>query len=61
MYSDILKEGKEDDDDPNRIPSSPDLRSIHVFIQPAKANGLFYFFLNSFIEMKNNFCRTSCR
>lgn len=37
--SDIF-EGKEEEDDPNRIPSSPDLRSIHVFIQPAKANEL---------------------
>jgi len=36
--SDIL-EGKEDED-PNRIPSSPDFRTIHVFTQPAKANEL---------------------
>jgi translocon-associated protein subunit alpha len=36
--SDIL-EGKEDED-PNRIPSSPDFRTIHVFIQPAKATEL---------------------
>jgi translocon-associated protein subunit alpha len=36
--NDIL-EGKEDED-PNRIPSSPDFRTVHVFIQPAKANEL---------------------
>ncbi|CAF1238273.1 unnamed protein product [Rotaria magnacalcarata] len=36
--NDIL-EGKEDED-PNRIPSSPDFRSVYVFIQPAKANEL---------------------
>jgi translocon-associated protein subunit alpha len=35
--SDIL-EGN--DEDPNRIPSSPDFRTIHVFTQPAKANEL---------------------
>jgi translocon-associated protein subunit alpha len=36
--NDIL-EGKEDED-PNRIPSSPDFRTVHVFIQPAKTNEL---------------------
>jgi len=36
--SDIL-EGKEDED-PNRIPSSPDFRTVHIFIQPAKTNEL---------------------
>jgi translocon-associated protein subunit alpha len=36
--SDIL-EGKEEED-PNRIPSSPDFRTIYVFTQPAKANEL---------------------
>jgi len=37
--SDIL-EGKEDED-PNRIPSSPEFRTNYVFIQPARANELF--------------------
>lgn len=37
--SDVL-EGKEDDD-PNRIPSSPDFRTIYVFTQPPKASELF--------------------
>jgi hypothetical protein len=48
----FFQEGK-DDEDPNRIPSSPDFRTIHVFIQPAKANGIlieyfeyFHFTLN---------------
>ncbi|CAF4694740.1 unnamed protein product, partial [Rotaria sp. Silwood1] len=36
--NDIL-EGKEDED-PNRIPSSPDFHTVYIFIQPAKANGL---------------------
>ncbi|CAF0725705.1 unnamed protein product [Rotaria sordida] len=36
--NDIL-EGKEDED-PNRIPSSPDFHTVYVFIQPAKANEL---------------------
>lgn len=36
--SDVL-EGK-DDDDPNRIPSSPDFRTVHLFVHPAKANEL---------------------
>jgi len=36
--SDIL-EGKEEED-PNRIPSSPDFRSVYVFTQPAKASEL---------------------
>lgn len=35
--SDIL-EGN--DEDPNRIPSSPDFRTVHVFTQPAKATEL---------------------
>jgi len=34
----LFQEGKEDED-PNRIPSSPDFRTIYVFTQPAKANG----------------------
>ena len=33
-----LQEGKEDED-PNRIPSSPDFRTIYVFAQPARATG----------------------
>jgi len=37
--SDVL-EGKEDED-PNRIPSSPDFQTIHVFAQPPKATELF--------------------
>ncbi|CAF0773525.1 unnamed protein product [Rotaria sp. Silwood1] len=36
--NDIL-EGKEDED-PNRIPSSPDFHTVYIFIQPAKANEL---------------------
>jgi translocon-associated protein subunit alpha len=36
--NDIL-EGKEDED-PNRIPSSPDFRTVYVFTQPPKANEL---------------------
>ncbi|CAF2707800.1 unnamed protein product [Rotaria sp. Silwood2] len=36
--TDIL-EGKEDED-PNRIPSSPDFHTVYIFIQPAKANEL---------------------
>jgi hypothetical protein len=40
IFENLLQEGKEDED-PNRIPSSPDFRTIHVFTQPAKANGMF--------------------
>ncbi|CAF3785010.1 unnamed protein product [Rotaria sp. Silwood1] len=36
--SDNLEEKEEED--PNRIPSSPDFRTIYIFIQPAKANEL---------------------
>ncbi|CAF2834516.1 unnamed protein product [Rotaria sp. Silwood2] len=36
--TDSLEEKEEED--PNRIPSSPDFRTIYVFIQPAKANEL---------------------
>jgi len=36
--SDVL-EGKEDED-PNRIPSSPDFRTVYVFTQPPKATEL---------------------
>lgn len=37
--SDIL-EGKDDDEDLSRIPSSPHFRTVHIFTQPAKANEL---------------------
>jgi len=35
---DILQDKEEED--PNRIPSSPDFQTIHVFTQPARANEL---------------------
>jgi hypothetical protein len=38
LNDDVFQEGKEDED-PNRIPSSPDFRNVYNFIQPAKANG----------------------
>ena len=44
--NDSFQEGK-DDEDPNRIPSSPDFHTIHVFTQPAKANGTFSTHLES--------------
>jgi len=36
--SEILQEKEEED--PNRIPSSPDIQTVHVFTQPARANEL---------------------
>jgi len=35
----LFQEGKEDED-PDRVPSSPEFRTIHVFTQPARANEL---------------------